>query len=231
MRSCVSGSGRSHTISAGEQRLVTVDRVVDQPFVRRHHTRCVIAHEQLHVSADLFVPRTLGAYPEGHGHPIRPQPEPQVVAVTRQRFVEQVLRRPVERRQHLGGRDGQVLSGPDQKGHPSPAPRVEVEAERGIRPGRRSCRDARLLGVAEVLRAHQVRALRRYEELTRSGQAVSPDEVLRALAMRDRQDMERDTAPLRAAEDAVRLDTTDLSIGKSIQTVLKLASERSSTGA
>ena len=79
--------------------------------------------------------------------------------------------------------------------------------------------------------ALEVRALRRYEELTRSGQAVSPDEVLRALELRDRQDMERDAAPLRAADDAVRLDTTDLSIGKSIRTVLELASERGSHGA
>lgn len=76
-----------------------------------------------------------------------------------------------------------------------------------------------------------VRALRRHRELARRGTPVPLAEVRKALEARDRQDMERDVAPLRAADDAVRLDTTDLTIHRAIQRVLELASERASADA
>lgn len=76
--------------------------------------------------------------------------------------------------------------------------------------------------------ALDTRALRRHEELVRRGEPVSLAEVRAALAKRDRQDMERAVAPLRPAEDAVCIDTTELTIGQAIHQVLRLARERQS---
>lgn len=72
----------------------------------------------------------------------------------------------------------------------------------------------------------EVRARRRHEELIRRGDDVAYQEVRDALDRRDHADMERETAPLRAADDAVTLDTTDLTIRKATLAVLDLARER-----
>lgn len=71
-----------------------------------------------------------------------------------------------------------------------------------------------------------VRARRRHEELLRRGSAVSYKEVREALVTRDRQDMERTASPLRAADDAVSLDTTGLTIEAATRAVLDLARQR-----
>lgn len=71
-----------------------------------------------------------------------------------------------------------------------------------------------------------VRARRRHEELIRRGTPMAYDAVRDALDRRDRQDMERATAPLKPADDAVMLDTTGLTIGRATQAVLDLARER-----
>lgn len=56
----------------------------------------------------------------------------------------------------------------------------------------------------------EVRAKRRYDELIAKGNAVSFEEVLSDLNRRDYNDMNRATAPLKAADDAVIADTTEL---------------------
>ena len=48
------------------------------------------------------------------------------------------------------------------------------------------------------------------------------DEVLSDMEQRDRQDAERAAAPLRQAEDAVLLDTSELTLEQSIDAVLAL---------
>jgi len=53
------------------------------------------------------------------------------------------------------------------------------------------------------------RTERRYRELTGRGVAADREEVKREIIQRDRQDTERETAPLRAAEDAVIIDSTN----------------------
>ncbi len=58
----------------------------------------------------------------------------------------------------------------------------------------------------------EVRARRRYKELIQRGQPVSLASVREEMEIRDRQDQERHLAPLRPAPDAVRIDTTHLSI-------------------
>lgn len=69
------------------------------------------------------------------------------------------------------------------------------------------------------------RALRRHEELLRKGEVVHYAEVLEALHARDTQDRERPVAPLRQADDAIYLDTTELTIRQAIDRVLSLAKQ------
>jgi cytidylate kinase len=57
-----------------------------------------------------------------------------------------------------------------------------------------------------------VRAKRRYDELTAKGQVCNLDEIEQDIINRDYQDMHRETSPLKQAEDAVLLDTSDLDI-------------------
>jgi cytidylate kinase len=56
------------------------------------------------------------------------------------------------------------------------------------------------------------RARRRYDELVGRGQQPDLEDVLRGIQRRDEIDSGRDVAPLQAAEDAVIIDTSDLSI-------------------
>ena len=67
------------------------------------------------------------------------------------------------------------------------------------------------------------RARRRYDEMKEKGYAVNFDELKREIALRDKQDSEREISPLRQAEDAVLLDTTSLSIDEVVTHVLKLS--------
>lgn len=60
------------------------------------------------------------------------------------------------------------------------------------------------------------RATRRYEELKARGADVTAEGVLADVEARDKRDRERETAPLVAAEDAVEIDTTDLSIEQAV---------------
>ena len=68
----------------------------------------------------------------------------------------------------------------------------------------------------------QARAQRRLLELQEKGETVTFEEVLSDMVQRDKQDAERTAAPLRQAEDAVLLDTSDLTLEQSIDAVLEL---------
>ncbi len=63
------------------------------------------------------------------------------------------------------------------------------------------------------------RARRRYSEIVARGEAADYDAVLAAMRRRDRIDSTRTAAPLRAAADAVVLDTTCLSIEQVVQRI------------
>ena len=65
------------------------------------------------------------------------------------------------------------------------------------------------------------RADRRFKQLKSKGQAVSLPDLLADIRDRDRRDTERAVAPLRAAEDAVVLDTTELSIDAVLRRVYR----------
>ena len=66
------------------------------------------------------------------------------------------------------------------------------------------------------------RARRRCLELKRAGMAVSEEDVLADIRRRDERDQGRATAPLRRAEDAVLLDTTNLDIDAAFRTAIDL---------
>ena len=70
--------------------------------------------------------------------------------------------------------------------------------------------------------APEERARRRCRELLERGQRADFDQVLREVTERDRRDTERETAPLRLAEDAVTADTTALDLEGSFQLLLGL---------
>jgi cytidylate kinase len=61
-----------------------------------------------------------------------------------------------------------------------------------------------------VFASPEVRARRRHAELLAKGIGSDPDLVRAELSARDRRDAEREHAPLKAAADAVAIDTTDL---------------------
>ena len=61
-----------------------------------------------------------------------------------------------------------------------------------------------------ITAAPEERARRRHLELLRRGEAASLEAILDDIVARDARDAQRSTAPLKAATDAVILDTTDL---------------------
>lgn len=58
----------------------------------------------------------------------------------------------------------------------------------------------------------KVRAKRRYDELTEKGVECDFDEIEKDIIDRDYRDMHRETAPLKQAEDAILLDSSELDI-------------------
>lgn len=74
--------------------------------------------------------------------------------------------------------------------------------------------------------APEARARRRTAELLQRGQDADFDEILREIRQRDEQDESRPVAPLRQAEDAALLDTTNLDLKGSLEALLTLVRER-----
>ena len=63
-----------------------------------------------------------------------------------------------------------------------------------------------------VTASAEVRAQRRYDELTTKGEKCNYEEILENVKERDRIDSTRETSPLRQAEDAIVLDNTHMTI-------------------
>lgn len=72
----------------------------------------------------------------------------------------------------------------------------------------------------------EVRAGRRYRELIEKGETTTLEEVLRDMIWRDKNDSEREIAPLRPAEDAVMLDTSELDFDGSVSAAERIVLER-----
>ena len=58
----------------------------------------------------------------------------------------------------------------------------------------------------------RVRAERRYKELQEKGETCDLDQIEKDIILRDEQDMNREISPLRQADDAVLVDSSDMSI-------------------
>ncbi len=67
-----------------------------------------------------------------------------------------------------------------------------------------------------------VRLERRFKELKEKGLNVSFSEIEKDLKRRDKADLERKVGPLKKAEDAIYIDTTDLSLKEVIEKIIKI---------
>ena len=68
----------------------------------------------------------------------------------------------------------------------------------------------------------QVRAKRRYDELSAKGIPCDIEQIEMDIIKRDEQDMNREIAPLKQAEDAVLVDSSDMTIYEVVQAILDL---------
>ena len=65
-----------------------------------------------------------------------------------------------------------------------------------------------------------VRAKRRYDELTAKGTVCDYEVIKQDIIKRDHQDMTRATAPLKQAEDAVLVDSSDMTIDQVVEAII-----------
>jgi len=72
----------------------------------------------------------------------------------------------------------------------------------------------------------EARAQRRYLELVEKNAEITLEEVAADMALRDKNDSERAAAPLKAADDAILLDTTNMNLEESIDALCGLISWR-----
>ena len=70
------------------------------------------------------------------------------------------------------------------------------------------------------------RGRRRFAELVGNGEQVTLEETIEAVSRRDRQDSQRDLAPLRQAEDAIPVDSSRISIDEVVKKMEEIAKEK-----
>lgn len=72
----------------------------------------------------------------------------------------------------------------------------------------------------------EVRAKRRYDELLAKGMKAEYNEVLEEMIQRDYQDSHRAIAPLKQADDAVLVDTSEMNLEQVIETLENIVKEK-----
>ena len=72
----------------------------------------------------------------------------------------------------------------------------------------------------------RVRAKRRFDELTSKGEKCDIDAIEKDIIDRDYQDMHREIAPLCQAEDAIYLDTSDMTIDEVVEKLVSICREK-----
>lgn len=72
----------------------------------------------------------------------------------------------------------------------------------------------------------EVRAHRRWEEERARGRRVTLDEVIRQTRERDRRDAEREASPLRPADDAILIDSSDLTVDEVVERMMDIIGQR-----
>ena len=107
-----------------------------------------------------------------------------------------------------------------------------VDIQRKIAAGKSVIMDGRDIGTNVLTDAElkvfltadsMVRARRRYEELRSKGVNANLDDIHEEIKDRDYQDMNRKLNPLVQAEDAIRLDTSDMTIDEVVNTIVAMA--------
>ncbi|OIQ64184.1 cytidylate kinase [mine drainage metagenome] len=81
-----------------------------------------------------------------------------------------------------------------------------------------------------VVASDEVRAHRRWLELSERNPDLTEAEVLQELRARDARDTERATAPMKPAADALLLDTSDLTIEAAVKTAVEAIENRIGQG-
>lgn len=71
----------------------------------------------------------------------------------------------------------------------------------------------------------EVRAKRRYDELVKKGEKCNLEKIKADIEERDYRDMNRETSPLKQAEDAVLVDSSNMGIKEVIQTICTICAE------
>lgn len=72
----------------------------------------------------------------------------------------------------------------------------------------------------------EIRAERRYKQLKEKGERVKLSRLFREIKARDLRDQSRSIAPLRPAEDAVIIDSSELSINEVLELIKKMIQEK-----
>jgi cytidylate kinase len=107
-----------------------------------------------------------------------------------------------------------------------------VDIQRRIAAGKSVIMDGRDIGTNVLTDAElkvfltadsMVRARRRYEELRSKGVNANLDDIHEEIKERDYQDMNRKLNPLVQAEDAIRLDTSDMTIDEVVNAIVAMA--------
>ena len=75
----------------------------------------------------------------------------------------------------------------------------------------------------------KVRAKRRFDELTAKGVSCDMDAIEKDIIERDYRDMHRETSPLKQADDAVLLDSSDLDIDGVVEEMKKIIKKAEQT--
>lgn len=75
-----------------------------------------------------------------------------------------------------------------------------------------------------------VRAERRYKELTEKGAVCDLKKIEEDIKIRDHQDMNREISPLKQAEDAVLVDSSDMTIDQVVEKIISIAEKKRSLG-
>lgn len=117
-----------------------------------------------------------------------------------------------------------------------PAVRLKlVELQRELAKGNNVIMDGRDIGTYVLPDAElkiyltastEERANRRLKELHEKGQTADFEQVKKDIEYRDKNDSEREFAPLKQAEDAILLDSTNMSIDEVKNRILELAKEK-----
>lgn len=122
----------------------------------------------------------------------------------------------------------------------SPVPEVRkklVELQQKLASERDCIMDGRDIGTCVLPNAQlklyltassAVRAKRRYDELTSKGETCDPEKIKADIEERDYRDTHRETSPLKQAEDAVLMDTSEMTVEEVIDKLISLCKEKMS---